>query len=456
MSEIPARPIAAPRPPPAWLGWLAGAILLLGALGSWQVGDIAWANVRQYTNTPDGTYSDLAQRWVGTRAALFERRSPYSPAVVDQIQQVYYGRVIGADEPHRPLYPQGFYYPLFLVWLLAPLAVLPFPLASAAFKVLAGGLLVAGVYSTLQILGWPATRRARLALSLSGLLLPGAQLALRIDQPTVLVYGLLLGALVALWRGRMGLAGVLLALAWIKPQVAAPLTLGLGLWALADRTRWRMVIAGVLTMVALLVSSEWLVPGWVGEWLHTLNEYTTVTSGIGTAPVASGVDWVGLGMRGGLAVIVLPLWWVVRREPFAGRRLQWAVAATLVLTTLAQQPWHFTYNEILIYPALLLLLAALLEPGGRTAMPPRALAAVTLIVLLLNGLLDLLIWIDALLQPDAMLMGQTIPNMILLTDKLSWGLLLLCVLFTYAAWGLALVARPRRVVDPVAATQHHL
>ena len=156
--SLPANPLAAtPRLPPRWLAGLAGGLLVLGAIGAWLAGDIAWANTRQFTNTPDGTYSDLAQRWVGARAALFERRSPYSPAVVDEIQQVYYGRVIGPDEPHRPLYPQGFYYPLFIVWLLAPLAVLPFPAGFAGVQGAQGRAVHRGGLRLFLILGWPVT-----------------------------------------------------------------------------------------------------------------------------------------------------------------------------------------------------------------------------------------------------------------------------------------------------------
>ena len=272
----------------------------------------------------------------------------------------------------------------------------------------------------------------------------------------MLVFGLLIGALVACWRGRYGLGGVLLALAWIKPQVAAPLTLGLSLWALADRARWRLLLGGALTALVLFVSSEWLVPGWLGDWLGTLNEYTTVTGGIGSTQTAAGVDWVGLGGRGVLVLAVLPFWWLARREPVASRRVQWLVAATLVVTTVIQQPWHFSYNQILTYPALLLLLAGMLERTP-TAIPPppRALAGVTLAVVLLPGVLGPLLLADAAVNPDppGVTEGLTIPNLILLADKLPYGLFLLSLLFTYAAWAWALRTRPRAVIEPAPAAR---
>jgi hypothetical protein len=158
--------------------------VLLGAASIWACGTIYGDIFRRYTNTETGSYSDLSQRWLGTRVALFEGGDPYSLALTPRIQEGYYGRILQPDDPHRPTDPQAFSYPLYLVWLLAPLAVLPFPLASALFKLLAIGLLSGGTYAYLKTLDWPRGRPARIALAAGSLLTIGGQAIVRGDQLT--------------------------------------------------------------------------------------------------------------------------------------------------------------------------------------------------------------------------------------------------------------------------------
>ncbi|MDQ2807875.1 MAG: DUF2029 domain-containing protein [Chloroflexota bacterium] len=335
---------------------LLGLVLLLGTVAVWTVPGIDYALLRVNSHTEGGNYSDFDQLWVATRAVLFDHANPYTLEIRDRIQVPFYGHVLRADDPHRPKLLQGFYYPLYIVWLVWPLALLPLPVAVLVFQWCLAALLVAGMWAYLTLLGWPAGPRYRLAAAAGILLTLGAQAVVHFAQPTGLFFGLLLGAFYAASRDRPRLVGVLLALTLIKPQLALPPALGLMLWSWQQPTRRQFVGAALATGAALLGSSLLLFPGWPLAWIGSFATYAAT----GATP-ATGLPldaWIGGLLRVGLALLVLPLWWAVRRLPWRDRRVPAALAITLVLTLAVQQPW-FDYNLVLLYPALLTLPAAL-------------------------------------------------------------------------------------------------
>ena len=75
--------------------------------------------------------NDLVPRWIGTRDAL-HGMDPYSPAVTREIQTAYYGRPL---TPADRVDGQEFFYPAYLVPLLAPLTWLPWHVARLAFLI---------------------------------------------------------------------------------------------------------------------------------------------------------------------------------------------------------------------------------------------------------------------------------------------------------------------------------
>ena len=75
---------------------------------------------------PRGNLSDLYPRWLGARELLLHRRNPYSTEITLEIQKGYYGRVLDASRPDDPRDQQGFAYPVYVVFLLAPVVGLSF------------------------------------------------------------------------------------------------------------------------------------------------------------------------------------------------------------------------------------------------------------------------------------------------------------------------------------------
>ena len=190
---------------------------------------------------PRGNLSDLYPRWLGTRELLLHHRNPYSAEVTREIQIGYYGRPLDperADDPgsDEPKDQQGFAYPLHVVFLLAPTIGLPFPVVQAGFRWLLIILTLASVFLWLRVLRWRPSATVTAILIVLTFGSYAVVQGIKLQQLTLVVSALLAGCAAALVAGYFALAGFLLALATIKPQLALPVAGWLVLWAVSD---WR-------------------------------------------------------------------------------------------------------------------------------------------------------------------------------------------------------------------------
>ncbi|MGC2184185.1 MAG: hypothetical protein WA637_12965, partial [Terriglobales bacterium] len=108
--------------------------------------------------TPRGNLSDLYPRWLGARELLLHGRDPYSPEVTREIQIGYYGRVLDPSRPDDPKDQQGFAYPVYVAFLLAPTVRLPFAVVQRGFNYLLWLLTAASVPLWLRALHWRPSR----------------------------------------------------------------------------------------------------------------------------------------------------------------------------------------------------------------------------------------------------------------------------------------------------------
>ena len=164
---------------------------------------------------PRGNLSDLYPRWLGAGELLLHGRDPYSREVTREIQIGYYGRPLDPERPSDPKDQQGFAYPVYVVFLLAPTISLPFPVVQAGFRWLLVALTVASVLLWLRTLLWrpsAATTAILIALTLGSFqVLQG----IKLQQLSLLDGGLIAGCCLLLAGGYLALAGILLAFATI-------------------------------------------------------------------------------------------------------------------------------------------------------------------------------------------------------------------------------------------------
>jgi hypothetical protein len=304
---------------------------------------------------PRGNLSDLYPRWLGTRELLLNHRDPYSPQVTREIQLGYYGRLLDPSRSDDPKDQQAFAYPVYVAFLLAPTVGLRFDTVEAVFRWFLVAVTAASVLLWLHALHWrPAATTTAILLILTLGSFPAAQ-GIKLQQLTLLVSGFLASCAALLASGYLFAAGILLALATIKPQLAAPLSAWLIFWTMWDwRRRQRLFWGFALTMALLLGGAHLILPGWLNRFRSALSAYRQYAGAASLLDVLVTPAW-GTAVS---VVILLALaaacWRLGRVAAFAE-----AFALTLALTlavTVVVIPMFAPYNQLLLLPGVLLAL----------------------------------------------------------------------------------------------------
>jgi hypothetical protein len=320
--------------------------------GILRVHQIADANARQ---VPRGNLSDLYPRWWGTRELLLHHRNPYGHDVTLEIQEGYYGRRLDPARPNDPKDQQGFAYPVYVVFLLAPLVWVPFPALMVGFYWL---LIISTALSVLLwrcVLKWPL-RVTDVVICVTLILGSFAAVqGIKLQQLSLLVAALMAGAVACVAGGHLFVGGALLALAAIKPQLAWALAAWLLAWAVSDwRNRRRFVLGFAIVMVLLLAGAEIVLPGWVGMFTDAVRRYHGYTQN--RSVLDELVPWASAGKILAVAAAVASATVLWRKRSVVNNAAGFGQAPALVLAlTVLVVPMYAPYNQVLLLPAILVL-----------------------------------------------------------------------------------------------------
>jgi len=334
-----------------------GSVLLAASMWIW-VQRIAIPHQQAESvalDVPRGNLSDLYPRWLGARELLLHGRDPYGKDITRDIQAGYYGRPLDPARPGDPKDRQAFAYPIYVVLLLAPSVALPFATVHGIFFWLFAILTGVSVLLWLQTLSWrirPSTKVVWIVLTLSSF--PAIQ-GLKLLQLTVLVAALLAAALSAVARRRFILAGVLLAFATIKPQLLFLPMLWLCIWTFGNwRQRQRLLWSFAVTMAILVIAGEILLPGWIHEFRAAMADYYRYTGGgRSVLDVILTPTW-GRCLSAIATVLFLVFAWQARKADEGTPAFHWCLSLVLA-TTLLVIPMFAPYNQLLLLPALMLI-----------------------------------------------------------------------------------------------------
>ena len=304
---------------------------------------------------PRGSFSDLYPRWLGARELLLHHRDPYSLELTREIQIGYYGRALDPNRPGDPKDQAAFAYPVFVVFLLAPTIALPFSVVQAGFRWFLVILTAATVPLWLRAFRWrmsPAATAAFMVFALGNF--PVAQ-GIKLQQLTLLVSGMIAGCAVLLVADHLLLAGILLALATIKPQIVVLLVAWLLLWAASNYHDRRRFIWGFgLTMATLLAGAEYVMPGWIRQFANAIVAYREYLNKPESVLLVLTTPVWGMVFSAFILIGLAVVCWRTRHAR-AGTPVFGLVFSAVLAVTVVTIPMTALYNQVLLLPAVLLV-----------------------------------------------------------------------------------------------------
>jgi hypothetical protein len=360
-------------------------------------------------NQPRGNFSDLYPRWLGTRELLLHNRDPYGPEVTREIQEGYYGRALDPNNPSDPKDQQGFAYPLYVVFLLAPFMYLPFHTVQIIWFWALLLWTAASVLFWLRASNWRPSRwtvATLIVLTLGSF--PVVQ-GLKLQQLTLLVAGLIAISLALLVRGQLVWAGILIAVCTIKPQLTMLLIVWLLLWTLGDwNKRWRFAAAFAATMAVFFAGSQLISPGWISRFVNALSAYRRYTGGAETSLDVLLTPFIGRIVGGLLVVMLLAVCWRIRniKPGSSSFILMTSMVLAITVSTVSKVA---PYNHLLLLPAVFFVLQRWV-PFRVLPRSSRALMAIATIMLVWPWLASLVLTVLSVVLPiDIVLRGWMVP-----------------------------------------------
>lgn len=326
---------------------------------------------------------DFYPVWLTAREWRAEHRDPYSPEMTRQIQTGLFGRPLDARNPtDPPANYREFAYPAFTELILWPAAALDFPNLRLVLALLLPLITAASFWFWLRALHWPVRPIWIAILTALGLCNYQILEALFAEQPGLIVGFLLGGSAFALRLNKTSLAGFLMALTLIKPQMTVLAILFLLLWSFSDRRHAGFGISFLSTTLFLVSVSLWIWPHWIGQWLKVVLGYHRYS----TSPLVALLPGATLGPSVGLAAIVVLLGvsaaWAWRGRlanadsPSFWLTLSWLLAITSVTLLHGQA----IYDHVILLPGVFLLLRYWRELRA-AGLVPRTLLAIGALIL---------------------------------------------------------------------------
>jgi Glycosyltransferase family 87 len=331
--------------------------------------------------------NDFYPVWLTSKECLQQRRDPYSAETTVEIQKGLFGRTLDPHIPTDPTDLRMFAHSAFTILLLWPMAELPFPVARIVLVVLLGAMTLTSIMFWTRALSWHLRWHQLAVIFLLTMCCYPTLEGLYAGQLGLMVAFLLAASILALQRGRLLLAGILMALTAIKPQMTLLAGFYLVLWSSHERrSRWRFGV-GLFSTLLLLVSASLAVwPHWIQSWAHVVLQYhryarpalvgEVFASALG--PHAAGPATV-IMIAAGMVVAVILAW--SNRAAAADSLEFWLTLSVLLsITAITLLPGQAVYDHVILLPGALLL--ARWWPSVRSTWILRALMATGLAILL--------------------------------------------------------------------------
>jgi hypothetical protein len=330
---------------------LRGVVLILGAIllaaATWHFILVIWLAPGKLH------FSDFYPSWYATREFFLHHRNPYGLDVARDVQTWIYGR---PNDPAsgRSMHDHQFVYPAYVCFLLWPAGQTGFETAQNAVLLVLAIATAASVWLWLQALNWrasPTTVAVVLVLVLGSL--PAAQ-GLYLRQLGLFAAAFLAATAAAVAAGKLRLAGVLLALATIKPQLCLLAVVWLLIWCAGNWSQRKPLAGSFLAAMAILAGGTAIaLPSWPREFWQAVQAYPEYNDGRSVLQLLLGRS---AGQICALFVIlaVLALAWKLRRVR-PGSASFMLIFSLVLSSTLIVIPTMAPHGQVLLLPAALWL-----------------------------------------------------------------------------------------------------
>jgi len=291
---------------------------------------------------------DFVAFWSAGRAVA-RGLSPYDAQTMAMLQSP-----AGYDESFFSPY----YYPMWTALAFVPFGMLPLNVAATLWQTLNQMALLGSVVVVLVALDWRPGAMPFAALVCSWVVFHPTLVAFFNDQLSIVILALVCGALFLLTKEQAGVAGCLLALTLIKPQlgiVIVPALLG----TMILRRQWIGLLTFGATLALMAGVSQVIEPGWIGGWLNARAEQIGVGRivpslwGLAHDLVPDAWQWVGGAASGLLLLGFAWAWWRYRAVEYLPTMLALAVSVGQAIA-----PFLWTYDQVLLLLPYTVALAA--------------------------------------------------------------------------------------------------
>jgi hypothetical protein len=353
------------------------ALILIILLCVLVLGGLTYVNYRFAVENPGG--NDFLSRWMGTRMLLTRGWSPYSNETTREIHIMVYGRAAKPDEDQVL-----FVYPLYSIILMFPYALIAdYPLARALWMTTLEVSLVIITLLGISLSRWQIPRWMMVLLAIFSVSWYHGLRPIINGNPSILVALSITLAFFAIYKQMDALAGFLLALTTIKPQMIVLVLLLVMIWCISHR-RWTILWSFLGSLVILVVATSLIIPDWVIQNLRQILSYPDYT--LAGTPGAIFRMWLpGVGRQLGwgltifLSLVMIWEWRAAIGKEY--RWFLWTAYLTLVITNLIGIRTA-TANFVVMFPALIMIFAFWEKRWGRIG----RLMVISSVVVLFIGL----------------------------------------------------------------------
>jgi Glycosyltransferase family 87 len=304
--------------------WFTVGIILIGILAG-----ITRTNLIFARANPGG--NDFLPRWGATRAFLLEGISPYSDQTALRIQMFALGRPARFNEDEFAML-----YPLYAVIVYAPFALVgDYSMARALWMTTLEISAVLLTLLSIRLVRWKPTLYNFGLLILFSIVSYHSVRSFINGNVVTLLALLIITMFWAIQRRWDMLAGGLLVLITIKPQLAILLIAGVFIWAISHQ-RWTLIRWTIFWGLGLSIMGMLIIPDWLVQNLSQVIRYRYYAPA-GTVQAAMRELWPILGVwPGRVLTLVLSLWLLIEWRAMWGKPFEHFLSVMCLTLALGQ------------------------------------------------------------------------------------------------------------------------